>query len=63
MQNAQKNRFSIIIMKGKHYTPLYNENVVEGLDFYDSTFKFPMSPKAIKKYRVNTRESSPVTYI
>ena len=49
-------------MKGRHYTPLCDENI-GGLDFYDNTFKFPMSPKAIKKYKVNTREFSPVTYI
>ena len=49
-------------MKGRHYIPacVDHDTSPKGEEFYDSTFKFPITNKKVKKCKVNTREFSPV---
>ena len=51
-------------MKGRHYVPICSDpdNPLTGEDFYDNTFKFPLTSKTVKKFKVNTRVFSPVIY-
>ena len=52
----------LIIMKGKTFIPshIYNEfyDVDVGSEF--TTFKYPIKSRTVKKFKVNTREFSPV---
>jgi hypothetical protein len=48
-------------MKGKSYHPaIVVSQDHDPVDFYDVAFKFPLKRKAKKKFKVNTREFSPV---
>jgi hypothetical protein len=49
-------------MKGRYYSPVIQEfeDQSMGKDYYDSTFKFPITHKPTKKNKVNTRNFSPV---
>jgi hypothetical protein len=51
-------------MKGRYYSPAVIEQEEEDVaikgEVYQNTFKFPLKEKKVKKFKVNTREFSPV---
>lgn len=52
-------------MKGKQYTPSHPYSEFYDIDLLGdyNTFKYPIKSKTIKKFKVNTREFSPIRYM